>query len=188
MLSYNELKKGTIFILDKEPWEVLEYNFLRMQQRKPVAATKIKNLLTGKIVSRNFHQNESFEEAEIKKQEIVFLYAHREEYWFSKADSPKERFLLGEDIIGEAKNFLKQNEKVTAKIFDEKIIGIALPIKMEFKIREAPPAVKGNTAQGGLKTAILENGLQVNVPLFVKEGDIVRINTNTGEYVERVIR
>lgn len=188
MLSYNELKKGTIFILNGEPWKVLEYNFLRMQQRKPVAETKIKNLLSGKIITRNFHQNENFEEAEIAKKEILFLYSHREEYWFSEMENPKARFPLNENVVGEAKKFLKQNQKVMANLFKNKIIGIELPVKMDFAVREAPPAAKGDTVQGGLKNAVLENGTALNVPLFINEGDIIRVNTETGEYVERVAK
>ena len=97
MLTYTDLTKGTAFILDGEPYEVLEYKFLRMQQRKPVVQTKIKNLITGKIVSRNFHQNENFKEAEIEKEELNFIYSHKGEYWFHKKNNPKQRFSLKKD-------------------------------------------------------------------------------------------
>lgn len=190
MLSYNELKKGIIFVLDGAPHEVLEFNFLRMQQRKPVAKTKIKNLITGKIVERNFHMNESFEEAEIEKATIKYLYNHRGEYWFSDVSDPKKRFSLGENVIGEAAKFLKANIEVTAVKFSsggkDTIIRINLPVKIDLKVLEAPPNERGNTAQGGNKLATLETGAAVNVPLFVNTGDVVRVNTETGEYVERV--
>lgn len=186
MLTYNDLKKGVVFVLDGAPHLVMEYEFLRMQQRKPVAKTKIKNLITGKIVERNFHQNETFEEAEIEKQPIKFLYSHRGEFWFAEPANPAKRFPLKEELIGESARFLKQNTEVTAIRFDEKIIGVELPIKVDLKVKEAPPNERGNTAQGGTKQAILETGAQVNVPLFVNTGDVVRVNTETGEYVERV--
>lgn len=186
MLTYNDLKKGTLFVLEGQPHQVLEYEFLRMQQRKPVAKTKIKNLITGKIVERNFHQNESFLEAEIERKPIKFLYGHRGEYWFAKPSDPSKRFSFTEEFLGEPARFLKQNTEVTAVMFDDQTIRIELPIKMEFKIKEAPPNERGNTAQGGTKLATLETGAQVNVPLFVNTGDTIRVNTETGEYVERV--
>lgn len=186
MLSYNELKKGTVFIIDEQPYEVLESQFVRMQQRKPVMQTKIKNLITGKIEARNFHQNETFREGEIFRRAVKFLYAHREEYWFAEPENPKKRFLIKEKLLGETKNYLKANENVTLRIFDEQIIGADVPIKMEFAVKETPPGFKGDTAQGGSKIAKLENGLEIQVPLFINEGDSVVVNTQTGQYVSRV--
>jgi len=186
MLTYNDLKKGVVFELDGQPYEVLEYEFLRMQQRKPVAKAKIKNLISGKIVERNFHMNESFEEAEIEKKEVKFLYAHRNEYWFSADNDPKNRFSLKADTMGNAAKFLKQNTLVTAEKYSGNIINIQLPIKVDLKVAEAPPGFRGDTAQGGSKAVMLETGAVVNTPLFVNAGDIVRVNTETGEYVERV--
>jgi len=193
MLSYNELKVGTLFVKDGEPYEVLEYAFIRMQQRKPVAQLKIKNLITGKVQNYAAHQNESFEEAEIEILPVKFIYKHqgrlpagRQEYWFQEPNNPKNRFLLADEIIGDAGQYLKPNLEVKAFKFREEIINIELPIKIDLKVMEAPPAVRGDTAQGGTKTVTLETGAKVNVPLFINEGDIVRINTTTGEYTERV--
>jgi len=190
MLSYNELKVGTLFVKDNEPYEVLEYAFVRMQQRKPVAQLKIKNLITGKVLNYTAHQNETFEEAEIEMVKAKFIYRHRGECWFSCFDNPKERFSLKEEVLGKMVEYLKPETPIEAfKFFNEgkeKIINIKLPIKMDFKVIEAPPAVRGNTAQGGTKTVILETGAKVNVPLFIKEGDRIVINTSTGEYVERL--
>ena len=186
MLTYNDLKKGKMFVLDGEPYEVLEYEFLRMQQRKPVAKTKIKSLVTGKVVERNFHYSDSFEEAEVEKETVKYLYNHRGEFWFSEIDNPAQRFLIKEDVIGEPAKFLKSNTQVTAVRFGEKIINIELPIKIDLKVEAAPPGIRGDTAQGGTKAATLESGAVINVPLFVNVGDIVRVNTETGTYVERI--
>ena len=186
MLTYNELKVGTIFTLDGEPYEVLEYEFLRMQQRKPVAKTKILNLLNGKIVERNFHQNENFEEAEIDRVPVKYLYNHKDQFWFSAKDNPANRFMLEEPTLGSKSQFMKPNTEVTALKWGEKIISIQIPIKIDLKIKEAPPGIKGDTAQGGSKVAILETGAKVDVPLFVNTGDIIRINSETGKYVERM--
>lgn len=186
MLTYNDLKRGTIFVLDGEPYEVMEYEFLRMQQRKPVAKTKIRNLINGKIVERNFHQNETFEEADIERRPIKYLYSHRGQHWFSAQDNPANRFMLEEAALESKAQYLKAGAEVIALNFGDKLINIQIPIKVELKIQEAPPGIKGDTAQGGSKVAILETGAKISVPLFVNEGDVIRINTETGEYVERV--
>ncbi len=157
-----------------------------MQQRKPVTQLKIENLISGKVVDYSAHQNEEFEEAEIDMTPVVFIYQAKGEYWFNEKGNPKDRFPLKEEAIGKAAQFLKTNLEVTAYKFGEKIINMELPIKMDLKVTEAPPAVKGNTAQGGTKLVTLETGAKVDVPLFINEGDILRVNTTTGEYVERV--
>lgn len=185
-LSYNELKVGTIFVKDGAPYKVLESAFVRMQQRKPVMQLKIVNLISGKTQEYAAHQNEEFEEAEIEAMPVQFIYENRGEYWFNEKGNPKNRFQLGKDILGQAAQFLKANTELTAYKFSGNIINIELPIKMDLKVTEAPPAVKGNTAQGGTKLATLETGAKVNVPLFVEAGDTVKVNTQTGQYIERV--
>ncbi|MDE2001067.1 MAG: elongation factor P [Patescibacteria group bacterium] len=187
MLSYNELKIGTMFEFEGTPYEVLEYEFLRMQQRKPVAKTRIKNLLTGQVTERNFHQNEALTEIEVEKVPVIFLYSHRGEHWFCEKGKPANRFKVEESKIGNAINFLKQNTEVTAvKLEDGRIIAVQTPIKADLTVKETPPGERGNTAQGGTKAATLETGAVVQVPLFVNNGDIVRVNTDTGMYVERM--
>lgn len=185
MLIYNELKPGKCIVLENQPYEVVEYNFLRMQQRKPVAQTKIKNLITGKIMEKTFHQNDKFEEADIEKKPIKYLYNHRGEFWFCFEKKPSERFKLEKSLIGDSWDLLKANTIVEANIFNDQTIGISLPIKVELKVVEAPPSIKGNTAQGGTKQVKVETGATINAPLFINEGDIIRINTQTKEYVDR---
>ncbi len=186
MLSYNELKIGTMFKFEGIPYEVLDYAFLRMQQRKPVAKTKIKNLFTGQVIERNFHQNEPLEDIEIEKQPITFLYGHKGEFWFCEKGNPKNRFRLEESKIGPAIKFLKPNSEVSAVKLDDQILNVKIPIKVDLKVTETPPGERGNTAQGGNKMATLETGAQVAVPLFVNIGDVIRVNTETGTYVERM--
>lgn len=186
MLSYTDLKKGILFVYEGQPYEVLESSFLRMQQRKAVVQTKIKNLMTGKIVDRNWQASDYFEEAEVERKEAVFIYAHRNEYWFHEQGNPKNRFSLPVETIGPAAPFLKPHTTVTTFVFDEKVITVKLPVKIDLTVTEAPPAIKGNTAQGGTKQVALEGGATINAPLFINQGDVVRINTETGEYVERV--
>jgi elongation factor P len=185
MLSYTELSKGVLFVYEGAPYEVTESNFVRMQQRKAVVQTKIRNLITGKVLDRTWQASDSFEEAEVERKAAIFLYASRGEFWFHAKGDPKARFSLAEEVIGTQAKFLKPNLEVETWIFDGKVIKIKIPIKMEFKVAEAPPGIKGNTAQGGTKLVTLEGGAKVNVPLFIEQDEMIRINTETGEYVER---
>lgn len=186
MLTHTDLKKGVRIILDGQPYEVMEANSLKKAQRRPVIQTRIKNLINGKVFERNFQQGEVFDEAELIKLKAKFLYAHRGRYFFCEEDNPAKRFDLGLEQTGEQAKFLKSNQPIEALIFEEKIISILLPIKVNLKVTEAPPGVQGDRAQGGTKTVTLEGGAQINVPLFVNEGDIIEINTETEEYVRRV--
>jgi elongation factor P len=192
MLEYNEITERKYIVFEGEPYEVLSSHVFRKQQRKPVNATKLRNLLTGRIVEHSFHVSDKAEEADISKREVKYLYTNKGEYWFSEVNDPSERFELPESMIGTAAKFLKENTVVDALIFDDgksdegKIIGLKLPIKMDLKVVEAHPAVKGNTAQGGSKIVKLETGAELQVPMFIKEGDIVRVNTDTGDYTDRI--
>lgn len=186
MLSYTNLTPGTAFILDGEPYEVLEYQFVRMQQRKPVVQTKIKNLISGKIAAKTFQPSDTFEEADIEREDIQFIYSRRGEFVFQKPQNPKERFTLPETLLGEQAKYLKPNLAVTAYKFNDKIIKVKLPVKVDYEVKEAPPGFKGDTATGGTKLITLENGLQIQAPLFIETGDVVRVNTDSGLYTERV--
>jgi len=185
VLAYNELKPGKFVVFEGQPYAVLDFHFLRMQQRKPVTQVKMKNIITGKTLEKTFQPSDKFEEAEIETKQIKYLYNNRGEFWFCEADNPAARFKLEESMVGRNIDLVKANTLVDAKIFDEKIIGIELPIKVELKVVEAPPSTKGNTAQGGSKQVKLETGATINTPLFINEGDIVVINTESREYTER---
>ncbi|MDZ4206057.1 MAG: hypothetical protein U1C12_02490 [Patescibacteria group bacterium] len=193
MLEYSEIKKGKYIVFEDEPYEVTSSHVFRKQQRKPVNAAKLRSLLTGRIVEHSFHVSDKVQEALIDKKEIKYLYtnkrslpAGRQEYWFSEANDPSKRFKLPEEIIGPSAKFLKPNILLDAMIFDTQIIGLKLPIKMDLKVTEAHPATKGNTAQGATKTVKLETGVEIQVPMFIKEGDTIRVNTETGEYADRI--
>lgn len=186
VLSYSEVVPKKVIVVDKEPYEVLSSHVFRMQMRKPVNQTKLRNLKSGRVIEKSFHQAETIDEADIEYEDITFLYHHRGEYWFSEKGNPKNRYKLVDDLIGDRGQYLKQNSDVEAMRFEGEIIGIHLPIKLDLKVTEAPPAVKGNTVQGGTKLVTLETGATVNAPMFINEGDVLRINTETGEYVERV--
>jgi elongation factor P len=186
MISYTELKKGMMILWNSEVYEVVDIAFVRMQQRKAVVQSKIKQLKTGKVIDKTWQASDAIEEPDFQKKDIMFLYSHKGEFWFHLPGDPKNRFMVAEDVIGEAAKYLKPNTPVNAFMLEGTPIKINLPIKMDFKVTEAPPAVKGNTAQGGDKSVTIETGAKVTVPLFINEGDIIKINTETGAYYERV--
>lgn len=186
MLEYNEITARKYIVHEGEPYEVIENHVARTQQRKPQNKTRIRNLLNGRIADVTYHASDKVEEAEIDEKEAKYLYTTKGEFWFCEAEDPSKRFKISEDILGLRAKFLKANSIYKTMVFDEKIFGIKLPPTVDLKVTEAPPAVKGDTAKGGNKNAVVETGATISVPLFVKEGDIIRVNTETGEYRERV--
>lgn len=190
MLEYNEVRERKIILWEGEPFEVLSSHVFRKQQRKPVNATKLKNLITGRVAEISFASSDKVQEADISNRPVKFLYKNRGEAWFADPKNPSNRFSISESVHGEKLKFLKENTLVDLIIFtddedEEKIIGIKAPIKAELKVTEAPPSIKGNTATGGTKSVTLETGATINVPMFIEAGEVIRINTETGEYVER---
>lgn len=185
MLAYNEVTPKYFIILDGQPYEVLDAHIFRMQQRKPVNQTKLKNLITGKVTEYTFHQQDKVKEADLQKRDVKYLYNNRGEWWFCELKDPSKRFKIEESLVGTGGKLLKANSEVQLLTFEDRIIGVKLPIKVELKVVEAAPAVKGDTSKGALKQVTLETGAEINVPLFINEGDIIRVNTETGEYVER---
>ena len=191
-LQYNEIREKKVIIHNDEPCEVIESHVARTQQRKPQNQVKLKSLISGKTFAATFHVSDSANEAELENKEVRFLYKdpRKGEFWFCDPEDPKNRFNLNASLLGNTEKFLKENENVTSMVWDdngeEKVIGLKLPIKMEFKVKDAPPAVRGDTAKGGNKVITLENGTTLTAPMFIEEGDVIRINTETGDYVERV--
>ncbi len=188
VLAYNEITLKKVIIHDNEPYLVTASHVFRKQQRKPVNITKLKNLKSGRVVEVTFHQNENAEEADLESKSVTFIYRKPVEYWFHMTGKPAERFALSEDLVGDQGRFLKERSEVTAVVYDEEIIGLKLPIKMELKVKEAMEAVKGNTSSGALKEVTLETGAKIMVPMFIGEGDVLSINTETGDYSERITK
>ncbi|MDO8500013.1 MAG: elongation factor P [bacterium] len=185
MLSINDLKNGLVVLIDSEPYQILEVKHLHMGRGGSSVQTRIKNLKTGQVYSRNFKPADAFPEADVEKRKVLFLYAHRNEYVFSEATNPKNRFTLSAEIVADIKKWLKPNTETEAIFSGDTLLTLSVPIKMEFKITESPPGLKGDTASAGTKIATIETGAKISVPLFINEGDIIRVNTQSGEYVER---
>lgn len=190
MLAYNEATIRKIIMHEGEPYEVMASHVFRKQQRKPVNATKLKNLLSGRVVEHSFQVSDKIDEADISKKPVKFIYESKGEFWFHPENKPADRFTISPNLIGDKKNWMKANDTYNTIVWtneddEEQIIGVDLPIKMTLRVKEASPAIKGNTSSGALKTITLETGAEINVPLFINEGDFVIVNTDTGEYVGR---
>jgi len=186
MLSINDLKSKLVVMIDGAPYQILEVKHLHMGRGASSVQTRIRNLLTGQLLSRNFRPGDSFAEADIEKRELKFIYAHRDDFAFASPGKPGERFPVKREQLGDAAQWLKPNEVVTALFLEGRIISITPPIKVELKVTEAAAGLRGDTVSGATKEVTLESGAKIFTPLFVHEGDIVRVNTETGEYAGRV--
>lgn len=186
MLDYNEILPKKYIDIDDEPYQVLSAHVFRKQQRKPVNQTKLRNLITGKVLERSFHQNETIPEADIETKQVVYIFSKGDEAVFHMADDKSARFSLPRESIEDSLRYTKEGTEVTALLFNEEVVSIEAPIKVELEVVETQPNVKGGTAQGGSKPAVLETGATVTVPMFINVGDRIRLNTQTGDYTERV--
>lgn len=186
VLSYNEITLKKVILHDGDPYLVVASHVFRKQMRKPVNITKLKNLKSGRALEVTFHQNETVQEADLETKSVTYIYKKPGEYWFNFTGKPAERFALSEDLIGDQGRFLKERSDIDALLFNEEVISLKFPIKVELKVKEAMDAVKGNTSSGALKEVTLETGAKIMVPMFITEGDVISINTETGDYSARV--
>jgi len=186
MLSHTDLKKGVQFIYNNQPYEVLDFNLNFKGRGGSVAQTKIKNLITGNVLTQNFKPSDSFSEAVLTKTPLCFVYGFKDKFVFTLGGDKAKRIELTTEQIGDTAKFLKQNQEVEGLVFNDKIVSIILPIKIALKVKQAPPGVKGDRSEAGAKQIVLETNATINAPLFIKEGDVIEINTQTGEYVKRV--
>jgi elongation factor P len=186
ILSYNEITPKKVIIFNDEPHLVISYHVFRKQQRKPVNITKLKNIKTGRVIENTFHVNETAEEADMETRPVTFIYRKGSEYWFHTAGKPAERFALQADFVGDQGKFMKDRSDIDAIVYDDEVIGLKFPIKVELKVTEAMDAVKGNTSSSAQKEVTLETGATLMVPMFINEGDIIAVNTEEGQYSERI--
>lgn len=186
VLSYNEITVKKVIVFNDEPCIVISSHVFRKQKRKPVNNTKLKSLVSGRLIENTFHVNEVAEEAELETKSITFVYRKGNEYVFHVTGKPAERFNLSADLIGDQGQFIKDRAELDALVFEENIIGVKIPIKVELKVTETVDASKGNTSGNALKESIVETGAKVMVPMFINQGDIIAVNTEEGTYSERV--
>ena len=186
IIEYSDIVTRKMIIFEDEPYEILDHHIFRKQMRKPVNAVKMRNLISGRVIEHSFQATEKAEEAEIETMKVKYLYNNRGEWWFCPENEPSKRFKLADTLIGDSRRFLKANAIIDVKYFGEIPIGVKLPVKIDLEVTEAPPAVRGDTAKGGNKIITLETGAEILAPMFIEPGNIIRVNTDTGEYAERV--
>ncbi len=186
VLQYSEITPGKIITFDDNIYLVLKSHVMRKDMGKPSNQTKLRNLKNGKVSEIAFHASEKVEEADVENRDVKYLYSTKGESWFCDPANPKDRFSLKDEVIEDQLPFMKPNMEVEMRTWDDELLGVHLPVKMDFVIKDAPPAIKGNTVSGGTKIATLETGATISVPLFINPGDTIRVNTETGEYTERV--
>jgi len=182
--SLNSIRPGMSLNYEGEPYVVLSANFMRCQQRKPVMQTKMKNLIDGKVIEYNFKSGDKIETADLERSRANFLYCEGDECYFMDNET-YEQFSLDSDVIGKFINYLVDGQDIDILKFEGKPVSLDLPKKVELKVTEAAPGVKGDSTQSATKQVTLETGMQIQAPLFIKQGDVIRVNTETGEYVER---
>ncbi|MFA6252447.1 MAG: elongation factor P [Candidatus Paceibacterota bacterium] len=187
MASYSELVKGKIIVINEQPYEIIEAESTFKGRGHSYLQMKLKNLATGAVISKSAQPRDSFEDADVDKMDAKFVYASKDKCVFTELDNPSKRFEIGIDKIGDGYKYLKEGEIVTTILFDDEVINVMIPIKVKLKVVEVSPGVKGDRASSGTKVVKVETGLPINVPLFVEDGDIIEINTESGEYVKRVV-
>lgn len=182
--SITDLKVGRVVNHNNEPCLIVSNGFMRTAQRKPVMRTKLRGIITGKVFEKTFIAGEDFNIVEIEKNRAQFMYKDTDTAYFMDSNT-FDQFSIPLSAIGNAIKFLKEGEETTITKYEGQPIGLELAPKVVLKVTETTPGVRGDTAQGGTKQATLETEMVVQVPLFINEGDSVRVNTETGEYVER---
>ncbi len=184
MLNFNEIKTGRVIKANNEPFIIIKTDHHKMGRGGAVLKIKCRNLINGNILEKTYQGAEKAEEAETETKKANFMYKDKDEAYFMD-NINYEQFNLPLEDIGESAEFLKEGVDVDVLYFEDKPVSISLPIKMEFKVISAPPGVKGNSAGNVNKQVEIETGALINVPMFINEGDMIKINTDTGEYVER---
>lgn len=185
MYESGDLRKGLKIEIDGEPYVVVQFEFVKPGKGQALYKCKLKNMVTGAQFDRTYRSGEKFNKADLEELDMEYLYFDGENYCFMNTSTYEQEF-LNPDRVGDAKGFLKENTVCSMLFFDRRPIGLTLPNFVELKIVRADPWAKGDTASGDSKPATLETGVTIQVPPFVEEGEIIRIDTRTGQYVERV--
>jgi elongation factor P len=185
MIDVHQLRKGTTFTLDGELYKVIEFQHHKPGRGKAVIRTKIRNLRTGATLDKNFISGDRVEDVRIDRVEVQYLYNDGAFYYFMNNET-YEQVLLSAEVLGDSVKYLVDNMTLSISVYESEPIDIDLPTTVDLEVVNAPMAIAGDTATGVTKTVTLESGLEVSVPLFVDQGDTIRVDTRTGEYVTRV--
>lgn len=185
MYESSDLRKGLKIEIDGEPYVVVQFDFLKPGKGQALYKCRLKNMITGNQFERTYRSGDKFNEANLEEREMEYLYMDGDRYCFMNTSNYEQEFLTAEQV-GEAINLLKENTVCSALYFQDRPIGVTLPIFVDLEVTRADPWVKGDTASGDTKPATLETGYALQVPPFIEEGEKIRIDTRTGQYVERL--
>jgi elongation factor P len=184
MVSTSDFEKGMVIKMDNEPWQIIDYQFVHPGKGSAFVRTTLKNLKTNKVLDKSFKSGERFEEVEFEYKKSTYLYKDRKNAVFSLKNTNERVSLPLENVENEI-GYLKEQSLVDLIYIGGELSGLNIPKKVSLKVIEAPPAIKGDTVTGTTKTVTLETGLKINAPIFIKEGEIILVNTETGEYAGR---
>lgn len=185
MYSASDLRKGLRIKLDNEPYVIVEFNFVKPGKGQALYHTKLKNMITGAQFERTFRVADTFEPADLQERKMQFLYKEEDRYYFMDMQSYEQIFLT-ENQVGDAKKYLVENLEVEILFFEEKPLGINLPNFVDLIVIKAEPWAKGDSVSGKTKPVTVQTGYQIQVPPFIEEGEKIRVDTRTGEYLTRV--
>ncbi|GAB4334991.1 MAG: elongation factor P [Dehalococcoidia bacterium] len=185
MISTGELKKGTTIELDDKLYAILDYEHIKMGRGSAQVRLKLRDVRTGATTERTFQAGTKFNRARVERREMQYLYSDDQFFYFMNTET-FDQIPVDAAKVGDAAKYLKENDTCELILYGDEVIGVQLPITVELTVVDSEPGVKGDTATGATKPATLETGLVVNVPLFINPGDKLKINTDTGEYIERV--
>ena len=184
-IGFSGLRRGVTIEIDGQPYEIIDYQRHKMQQRAPVTRLKVRNLLDGRVTERTFQSYETeFTLADVESRPVQYLYNDGQLYYFMDLDS-YEQYQLAREQVEDHIYYLKEEITLEVSFYSGRVISLKLPTFVDLKVTTSPPGLKGDTAQGGTKSATLETGLTLQVPLFVSEGKVIRVDTRTGQYAGR---
>lgn len=185
MISTADFRNGMVVVLDDELMEIVEFQHVKPGKGGAFVRTKFKNVLTGRVIEKTFRSGEKMEEARLESETYQYLYHDGDLYHFMHKDT-YDQIAVGEDVVGDKNLWMKENTDVTLVFFKGKVINVETPIFVELKVTQCDPGVQGDRATGGTKPATLETGAVIQVPLFLSEGTVIKVDTRTGTYIERV--
>ena len=183
-LSITDLKKGTLFQIDGVPYRVTDYNQKVMGRGGSIVNVRIKSLIDGKVLEKTYKGNDQLDSADVSNQNVQYLYRDDNTFYFMNEDT-FEQFEVSADLVGDGAGYLKEGDRLQLQFFNETPINVELPKNVPLKVTYTENVVKGDTTSSVLKDATLETGITVKVPAFIKQDDIIRVDTRTGEYLER---
>jgi elongation factor P len=184
MFGVTDLKKGTIIQLEGIPYRVTDYAQKQMGRGGSIVNVKLKSLLDGRVLDRTFKGAEKIQAADVQNRTVQYLYTDGETFFFMDQDS-FEQFEISKDIVDDGASYLKEGDEVSLQLFNGQVINVELPKNVFLKVTYTESAVKGDTTTNVLKAATVETGFEVRVPIFINTGDVIKVDTRTGEYLER---